>query len=251
MRNAIKRLLSLVGLEVRLKRKVETTKYYYQSAEMTTALERLRPLISNDIYTFVDVGAAVGDWSLCAKQFWPNAKFVLCEPLAERAAVLDNLCNSNKDFYFLPVAAGKEEGEIQFSVTDDLDGSGSAEGLDSKTGNIRTVAVKRIDEELRRLDLTGPYIIKLDTHGFEVPIIEGCQDILKEVSLFIIECYGLRLTKNSLLFWEMCEYMDKKGFGLIDIIDITRRPIDNAFWQCDAFFIPKTSPQFSVNTFKI
>jgi len=99
------------------------------------------------------------------------------------------------------------------------------------------------------LQLKGPYIIKLDTHGYEVPIIEGSEKTLKETQLLIIECYGFEISPFSLLFWEMCNYLKDKGFRLIDIVDIELRPKDGAFWQCDAFFVPDSSKYFSSNTY--
>jgi len=250
MYKAIKNLLYKLGFEVRRTKQPEISSGYFRNIHMIKGMERIKPFISPDVKTIVDIGAAEGSWALSAKEFWPDANFLLFEPLAERAEELNLLCNQNPGFYFIPSAAGKDEGGIQFAVTADLDGSGMAEGT-KHNGEIRTVNVTSIDNQVKQLNLAGPYIIKLDTHGYEVPIIEGCVDIMDQVSLFIIECYGLQIAKDSLLFWEMCAFMDSKGFGLIDIIDVAHRPADNAFWQCDAFFIPKTSPQFKTKTFLV
>jgi len=43
--------------------------------------------------------------------------------------------------------------------------------------------------------------------------------------------------------------MHKKGFRLIDIVDVMRRTKDQAFWQCDAFFVPVNHPAFLYNSF--
>src|SRR5690606_1041292 len=103
---------------------------------------------------------------------------------------------------------------------------------------------------VQRLGLKGPFLVKLDTHGFEMPILEGCSEILPDVELFIIECYGFHITGSSLLFWEMCHEMDKLGFALFDIVDVMHRPKDGAFWQCDAFVIRKSNALFSDNRYK-
>ncbi|RYE45276.1 MAG: hypothetical protein EOP48_22205 [Sphingobacteriales bacterium] len=68
---------------------------------------------------------------------------------------------------------------------------------------------------------------------------------MNQVSCFIIECYGFQIAEKSLLFWEMCRYMDELGFRLFDIVDVMNRPKDGAFWQCDAFFLRKENPVWS------
>lgn len=244
----LKKIFGLLNLEVRRKQLPVAPSAYFRNQEMFAGMQRIIGSLQPQINTVIDVGAAEGSWSLTAKELWPDAQFLLFEPLTERAAELNKVCLANPGFQFVSMAAGKEASNLNFAVSADLDGSGVAEGTQHK-GEIRAVEVTSIAAEINKLNLPGPYLIKLDTHGYEVPIIEGCTSLLENVSLFIIECYGFRIAKDSLLFWEMCSYMNEKGFGLIDIVDVARRPADKAFWQCDAFFIPKTSAQFSNNTF--
>jgi FkbM family methyltransferase len=199
--------------------------------------------------SIIDVGAAQGNWTRLAMKYWPDAQYVLIEPLQEREATLEAMIASSPNCHLVSCAAGSKQGNLSFYVADDLDGSLATPG--TVTGqNVRQVPMTSIEAEIARLGLTGPFMVKLDTHGFEVPIIEGCLSIIDKVSLFIIECYGFQITKDSLLFWEMCEHMQRLGFRLVDVVDIMRRPGDNAFWQCDAFFIPSGDPVFTSNSYK-
>ena len=91
--------------------------------------------------------------------------------------------------------------------------------------------------------------MKLDTHGFEVPILNGARQVLAGANLVVIETYNFRLETDSLKFWEMCRFMDELGFGVIDISEPLWRPKDDAFWQIDLLFIPKTRPEFSYNRY--
>jgi FkbM family methyltransferase len=211
------------------------------SIGMLSGLKRIKDQCI-DVKTIIDVGAAIGSWSLSAKTFWPNSNFVLFEPLQERRDILKNLKANNVNFHVIYSAAGNKSGTTKFNVANDLDGSGVAQESDIKA---RIVDLTSIDIELKKLKLTGPYIIKLDTHGYEVPILEGCTNILKETKLIVIECYGFQIADHSLLFWEMCGHLDMLGFRLVDIVDIMNRPKDGAFWQCDAFFIKKENEIFN------
>jgi FkbM family methyltransferase len=234
LKKIIRKTFDVFGLTINKKPK----KYsYYRNEAMIAGLQRFYDK-NIAINTILDVGAAEGSWSLSANEFFPNAKYLLLEPLTERKTELEKLCKNNPNFQFVSKAAGNRASFINFNVSEDLDGSGVSDS-EEISEYIRQVEVTRIDEELKLKQLKGPYLIKLDTHGFEIPILEGCSEIINEVNLFIIECYGYHITKDSLLFWEMCDYMDKLGFKLIEIIDVFNRPKDNTFWQCDAFFAPK------------
>ena len=249
IRKVIRKAFNAIGLEVHRRIvQVDTPQpEYHRNLEMLQGLGRVKSRGAG-FSTIIDVGAAAGSWSQSAFEVWPSAEFVMFEPLAERKEELQQLTAKFKNFHFVAAAAGESTGQVIFNISDDLDGSGIADGTNN-VSTTRSVNVCRLDTTIRSLNLQGPYLIKLDTHGFEVPIIEGSSEILGDVELFIIESYGFQIAEKSLLFWEMCQYMDAKGFRLIDIVDIMHRPGDGAFWQCDAFFAPKKMKVFLNNSY--
>jgi len=197
--------------------------------------------------TIIDVGAAEGRWTQEARTIWSESEYVLFEPLEERAPVLDAMAAQYANTHVVKAGAGREKAVIDFFVTDDLDGSGVADN--GTNARRRRIDITTVDEEIARLGLKGPYLLKLDTHGYEVPIFEGATRVLRETELIVVECYGFQIAPQSLLFWEMCQYLDGKGFRLVDLVDVYGRPADHAFWQCDAFFMPKKHPLFAKNTY--
>jgi FkbM family methyltransferase len=245
VKKIVNMLLGVAGVELkRIQPKVSFT----GNQQMRKGLHRWKQL-NIPVNTVVDVGAAAGTWTLSAKEFWPDASFVLFEPLEERKEELEEVVKKHPRFHFVPFAAGEKKGSVEFVISDDLDGSGIA-SRDTPLSNIRKMQVRSIPEILQELNLEGPYVVKLDTHGFEVPIIKGCLPFLDRINLFIIECYGFQITDNSLLAWEMCQYMDELGFRLVDVVDVMNRPRDGAFWQCDMFFMRKDDPLFNYNQYK-
>jgi FkbM family methyltransferase len=246
MKAILKSLFEILGFEIHRK-KQPVLHSYFRNEQMVQGFKHIQNL-DLKFNTVIDVGAADGSWALSAKEFWPFCDFLLLEPLIERKEELEQLAGKYPNFQYIPFAAGAEKSVIQFYVADDLDGSGIADELGNNK-NIRNVETTSIDSEILNKNLKGPYLVKLDTHGFEVPILKGCEKILDQVSAFIIECYGFHITKDSLLFWEMCQYMDNIGYRLFNIIDVTNRPKDLAFWQCDAVFIDKRHAIFNANTF--
>jgi FkbM family methyltransferase len=194
--------------------------------------------------TIVDIGAAQGSWTIKGLKFWPNSRYELVEPLSENENHLKELKIAKRNINFHLAVAGESSGEAWLEVSPDLDGSGVYGG---STLNSRQVPIVRVDDIVR--ETVGSILLKLDTHGYELPILKGAEEALKRTSLLVIEVYGFRISPTCLLFHELSTELEKWGFRLIDMVDIMRRPGDNAFWQCDAFYIRKDHPVFQNITY--
>jgi FkbM family methyltransferase len=237
IKQKINNLLGFFGYEI-VNRNRSTSIF---SHSMEGGIKRVSRFITPT--TIVDIGAAAGTWTQKALTYWKDANFILIEPLEERKQEINALIQANTNLIkHILAVAGKEKGKIELTVSEDLDSSGVY-----GTGNLRTIDVVCLDDILK--EEKPKFVLKLDTHRFEIPIFEGAGQILKNTDLIIVETYGFYLTNSSKVFWEMCQYLDEKGFRLFDIVDLTYRPKDLAFWQCDAFFLPKNHSVFSDNNF--
>jgi FkbM family methyltransferase len=196
------------------------------------------------INTIIDVGAAEGTWYTKTNKVFSASNFILIEPLIERKSYLDKICKENKNVCVQYCALGETNSIVPFTVSDDLDGSGFY-----GVGNLREIKVVKLDDLIHQENKLGPYILKLDTHGYEIPILKGAEKVLENTELIIVEVYGFYVAPNSLLFGEMITYMDSIGFRLSDMNDVMRREYDKAFWQVDAFFLKKNNEIFNSNTY--
>jgi FkbM family methyltransferase len=199
------------------------------------------------IRTVVDIGAASGRWTRKALDLFPEARFLLLEPLDERRAELEALRAEEPRVDFLIAAAGDRVGQAALTVAPDLDGSGI---YDAPSSAARSVPLTTLDAALRERQLPGPYLLKFDTHGFEVPILAGAAECLRETALIVMEVYNFQLTQQCLRFHEMCAHLDALGFRCADIADVGLRPKDRLLWQADFLFLPKTSPLFAYPSYR-
>ncbi len=235
LRHLANRVLNPLGLHL-----VRTSRAFEMDGLLQRAAARSTP-----IRTWIDVGASDGSWSLMARRHFPKARNVLFEPLAERQAALEGLRGS---LGFVPImaAAGAERGSIAFAIDDALDGSGVAAPGSERT---RSVPVRTVDEVIVSQELPGPYGLKLDTHGHELPVLAGSTIVLANCQLLVIEAYNFTLLPGSPRFHALAAWLEERGFRCCDIADPMRRPGDGVFWQVDLAFAPKDSPIFASSQF--
>jgi FkbM family methyltransferase len=159
---------------------------------------------------------------------------------------LEVFCSQHRNAKYILAAAGNEDG---FCYFDDGDAFGGLASNDA-TGNCKTkLPMVQLDTVVKSEKLTGPFLLKLDTHGFELQIIQGAEELLKQTELAIIEAYIFRLNDKALLQHELCAEMDKRGFQVVDFSEPMWRSKDMALWQWDLFFVKKTNPVFESNSY--
>jgi FkbM family methyltransferase len=217
----------------------------FRLASTERALERItrRGL---RIGTVVDVGASNGSWSGACMQYLPDAQYVLVEAQEEHVRDLESFCSQHANARFFLAAAGNEDGFCYF------DDSALFGGLAANEANekcVKKLPMVRLDTVVARDQLQGPFLLKLDTHGFELQIIHGAEELLRNAELAVIEAYLFRLNDKALLQHELCVEMDKRGFQLVDFSEPMWRNKDQALWQWDLFFVKKTNPVFQSNTY--
>lgn len=215
------------------------------SSTMEAALHRLaasHPGIS----TIVDVGASDGRWSVGARRHFPEARFLLFEALERPHGQALRALAEDPSFQVVLAAAGDREGSIHFDAGDPF---GGAAGRVVSGENDIEVPMTTIDAEVSRRDLRGPFLVKLDTHGFEVPILAGAKETLQDTAILVIEAYNFPIHPEGLRFPDMCDYVEDLGFHILDLVDVTRRPGDAALWQFDLVAARAERPEFQRTTY--
>jgi FkbM family methyltransferase len=210
------------------------------SKTMAQALNSLAR--THKINTIVDIGASDGRWSLLAMKTYPASGYLLVEAQPVHEQSLKHFVSLHNNCQYVLAAAGDKEGEIYFDANDPLGGQASYKPY--PTNNI-IVPVTKIDTETKKRGMQGPYLLKFDVHGFEVPILKGSSETLLQTEVVIMECYNFKIGEECLLFYEMCSYMKELGFRNIDLVDPLWRPHDNALWQMDLVFVREDRPEFS------
>lgn len=200
----------------------------------------------HNIQTVIDVGASDGRWSEEFMEYAPEAHYLLIEAQALHEEGLKTFCRRHPKGHYVLAAAGEKTGTLYFDANNPFGGQASYTPYEKS----EIVPMVSVDQQVDELHLPGPYLLKLDTHGFEVPILKGAQAVLAQTEVIIMECYNFKIASECLTFDEMCQYLKTYGFRCIDLVDPVHRPHDHAFWQMDLVFVKADRPEFQYTKYR-
>jgi len=210
------------------------------SYAMTEALARLARRAPG-VASIIDIGASDGRWSRLAMEHYPDARYMLVDGQEEHRAALDAFTAEHPNADFVIAAAGDRAGKVHFKTGNLFGGAASTTPFGD---NDREVDMVAIDDLIATRKLAPPYLLKLDTHGFEEQIFDGAKAALPSTAAIVIETYNFANNKR-LRFFEMCAYLEEMGFRVADVADPVLRPYDDLFWQIDLILLPANHEAFS------
>lgn len=212
----------------------------WQQPTLAGFLERLTRY-RIDFTTVIDVGASNGMWTREVIQRFPNCDYFLVEARREHEPALKTLVAEQARVSYAICAAADQPGTVHFHAGD-LFGGLAAHTAFSEHDIV--VPARTLDELAATHALRPSFLLKLDTHGFEVPILNGGAHVLGQASVVVIEAYNHRMGFDNLLFSELCAFMAARGFRCLDLFDPLYRPHDGSFWQADLAFARADWPGF-------
>jgi FkbM family methyltransferase len=184
----------------------------------------------------IDIGASDGRWTRELLPFFPEAQYLLVDANPVHRQALEAFCARGSNLRFEIVAAADLPGEVYFDDSHAF--IGIARHLPGEPELVRLPATT-VDLLVRKHALPGPYLLKLDTHGFEGPILEGAAGCIAQCNLIFIESYNFDLGPETMRFPALCERLRALGFRPVDLVEPIHRPRDGALWQFDLVFEPQ------------
>jgi FkbM family methyltransferase len=189
----------------------------------------------------VDIGAYIGNWSKMARQVFPGSPALMIDGNPENEDALRRTAESfgSEGKYFIALL-GPEQRE---QVTMFLNGTGTTVLRELTTFRTRPVQVSMLtlDQLLEPEHLLGPILLKLDVQGFEVQVLRGGPNILRQAELVVMEVSTLPFNENAPLFAEVVGFMADSGYVVYDFCGQIRRDSDHALFQMDVIFAREDS----------
>jgi FkbM family methyltransferase len=189
----------------------------------------------------VDVGASTGVWSHTVRPLFPDAQFVLVEPLFMRydAPSRQFYVGDRAGMRVFQVALSDRPGHASLAVSSNLYES-SLLGLPGGRGETVEVEVTTLDDLITRSGVSGRGMVKIDVqHAEHLVIAGGRQALAEQMDVVILELTLAPRPAGAKSLLEMMNYMDRLGFDYVDDAGEWRSTQGGALLEKDLVFARK------------
>jgi FkbM family methyltransferase len=183
--------------------------------------------------TIIDVGASNGQWTRECLQIFPDARYLLVDPLEENRPTLERLAGSAGRVEVWHGALGAAPGQLQLWAHGD---QSSLLRSSDFPGQRRPVELRTLDSFIATNRLLSPMLLKADVQGYELEVLKGAERCLEMCEVLLIEVSFRRLYDDSPLAHDIVAYLADRRFRVYDICSFVQRPADNELVQCDIVF---------------
>jgi len=187
----------------------------------------------------IDVGSSIGIWSFVASKIFPEARYILVDPLMRRydASARKYFLDRIPNHEVREVALSNRPGSATFRISEDLWGSSLLDPADFRAYDSTDVEVKTLDQIAREASIRGRGIVKLDVQCAEHLVLEGGKDFLPQVDVIAAELSFVRYDPQARVFLEMLQLLDQLGFRYYDETGGWRSPVDGTLLQKEVLFV--------------
>ena len=171
----------------------------------------------------IDVGANDGIFGRKLRELGYRGRIISFEPIAE---VFERLKASvaNDDLWdVVGVACGETSGEVDIHVSANSVSSSLMKVTEKSVTSApasaavrdERVKVRRLDDELKELRRGESRLwLKIDTQGFEMPVLLGAPETLQDSVMMQLEMSFVDLYEGQVLFDELYRWVLDRGFRM-------------------------------------
>jgi len=176
----------------------------------------------------VDVGANRGQFALIFHRLFPRASIHSFEPLDEPAQIFKKIFSNDSNVKLHVCAIGREKKIATIHITRDDDSSSMLPvtkiqssmfpgGIEKGT---RQVPVLPLAQALGIAPIPPASLLKIDVQGFELSVLQGCEDILNNFSHLYIECSFVELYEGQSLAHQIVAWLGQRNFVISGIYNL-------------------------------
>src|SRR5574337_263775 len=227
-RTAVERLIARFGSELKI---VGSPPCGYSSFLHRMAQAGIRPR------TVFDIGVGNGTpWLYAA---FPQAHFVLIEPQREFEPVLQGICGRIDAEYHLVGVGSKEEHLPIYRLLSSPTGSSFLPpnanteqrwGGSEKSDELHVVPLDNYREQ------PGPFVVKIDTEGFELEVLRGAVKVLEQTDVVLMEVAIAERQVGEPDLIDIGTFMKSLGFHVIDFPVLTQQSTGGPLLYIDVAF---------------
>jgi FkbM family methyltransferase len=204
------------------------------------------------IDTVIDVGANDGAYGRFLREGGYAGEIISFEPLAEpHRALIDAAAQDKRWHVARPMALGAEDREIEINVSGNRTSSSilpmnetHIKGAPlSRYVGVERVALRRLDGQYHPfIEAGGRLFLKVDTQGFEMPVLEGAEALMSKIKGIQVELSLIPLYEEQVLYREMIDWMSARGYELWNVIPGFTDSSNGRMLQMDGVFFLRDDP---------
>lgn len=205
-----------------------------------------RQLEVHGIDTVIDVGANDGGYGRFLRKGGYQGNILSFEPLQDAHIRLEQAAADDAKWHIAPrMAIGNEDGEIEINVAGNSTSSSilPMEALhadaapESKYVSVQRVRICRLDAFSHPILASAKLIfLKVDTQGYEMPVLQGAEQLLSRVSGLQLEMSLAPLYEKQALYRQIIDWLSERGFSLWNVIPGFTDPVSGRMLQMDGIF---------------
>lgn len=169
---------------------------------------------SKDLIIF-DVGANLGNTVLDYHLFFSTTKIFCFEPVLKTFDILSKRVEKYKNISVYNTALGDKEEQIEIFLSADCETNSLLNVSVDETKESEKIKVERLDifcaiHKIKYIDL-----LKIDVEGFEIPVLDGCGDMMFEsIKAIYVDVGFVQDDALKTNFKTLDSYLINKGFIL-------------------------------------
>jgi len=229
MKKFIRQLIEKAGYTV------FKTAYAPKQMDVILDIRRLVPLSS--VQVIFDVGANVGETVLWFRGAFPHAHIVAFEPVKATFRELERRVGHLPNVTLLNVALG-EQPKVEVMYLQMHSGHNSLNpsvNHPAPAGHSEKVQVETVQNIARKLALPRIDFFKIDTEGYELPVLTGATDCLPTTA-FIYAEIGVETEGRRTNFFALHEFLGRHGFAFFGLYEPYHYE-DGRFRRANALFV--------------
>jgi FkbM family methyltransferase len=215
----------------------------YLHIERTIILAELLGIAHNKI--IVDAGAADGVISKMFAEKFSDCKIYSFEPVSKTYEILSENTIHCKNLNRINKALGSDSGESEIhileritsssilNISDTIEEPFFAEAL--KENSTEKISITTLDREIPSSEKVA--ILKMDVQGYEMEILKGGINTLKNTDMILLEMQNHQFYKQAPMYYDLDAFLRSQNFECWDLIPSIRK--GNKLMEWDAIYISK------------
>jgi FkbM family methyltransferase len=191
--------------------------YFFLPKDLVCQFKKFKEVNKNKCKNIIDIGANVGNWTLLYMSLFKNCNFFLIEADHSHGRSIKLISK----YFYLGALYSKAIKKV-FFFTNKYSGTGNSFYKENTSIKFKKkfLFTNTLDKITKNFFYKKKYdIIKIDTQGSELDILNGANRTLKKTKMIIIEINIFKYNQNKVEYYDIFKFLDKKGFKFKNILN--------------------------------